>query len=80
MPDGFGKPLTREDVTYALGISTETLDRLIDLGLFPDAMFITERTKGWVQEDVRSYLYLRGRCGSKTPKTGGKESEKARGE
>lgn len=70
------KPLTREDVLYALGIGSDTLERLIEMGYFPDAMFITERTKGWTDKDVDAYLYLRGRCGQKAPRTGVKEVEK----
>lgn len=70
------KRLSKEDVLYALGIGEDTLNRLIELGLFPDAMFITERTKGWTDKDVKSYLYIRGRCGSRVPKTGKKEDEK----
>lgn len=59
-PDG---PLEEVDVARALGISADTLRRLIEDGYFPDAMYVSERTRGWLPEDVKSYLHLRGRIG-----------------
>lgn len=60
-------PLEEIDVARALGISVDTLQRLIDAGEFPAAFQITERSKGWLQKDVKAYLHLRSR-GCKTPK------------
>ena len=60
-------PLEEIDVARALGISVDTLQRLIDGGEFPPAVQITERSKGWLPKDVKAYLHLRSR-GCKTPK------------
>ena len=61
MRETYGPPLERIDVARALGVSVDTLDRLIARGEFPDAFDITDRTKGWLQKDVDAYLHLRSR-------------------
>lgn len=64
MPDE-NQRLEESEVATALGISVETLRRLIEAQDFPDRIWITDRTGYWVQKDIDTYLYLRTRVGKK---------------
>ncbi len=65
MPDDPNRRLDETEVATALGISVDSLNRLIETKEFPDRIWMTERTGHWVYEDIRCYLYLRARIGPK---------------
>lgn len=75
--DGTTELLTRETVAMRLGVSADSVERLIEEGFFPPALQVTERTGYWLHADVLAFLHLRGRgavkkkIGRESPAGGG---------
>lgn len=63
MPTPEHSLLTAGEVMSQLGIKEAALRKLIRDGLFPASFAVSERKKGWLQQDVDAYLYLRSRIG-----------------
>ncbi|MDE2097212.1 MAG: hypothetical protein KGL39_08190 [Patescibacteria group bacterium] len=72
MPD---EPLTEADVAKRLGISVDSLNRLIATAEFSAGIPVTERTRVWLEMDVLAYLHLKGRILERKPTKEGKKSE-----
>lgn len=65
MPDDLPRLMDETEVAAALGLSIDTLRRLIEASEFPAAVPVSEGTRKWFPEDIRAYLYLKGRVGQK---------------
>lgn len=53
--------LTKAEVAAYLALSEDTIDRLVERGLFPTAIYLTPKNKVWGWMDVVAYLHLLGR-------------------
>jgi predicted DNA-binding transcriptional regulator AlpA len=82
--DGCDRTLNDGQVAAALGVSTDTLKQMVKDGQFPESVYVTARTRGWLPKDVESFLYLRSRMGRPPAKLewsqGKKSSEHPPGE
>jgi predicted DNA-binding transcriptional regulator AlpA len=57
--------LDEAEVAAALGVSVDTLRRLVEEGEFPDGIPVTDRNRKWVEKDIAAYLYMRSRVRKK---------------
>ncbi len=57
--------LSAEQTARSLGVTEKTLRKMVRAGMFPDSFPTSDGRRYWIGRDVKAFLYLRSRIGTR---------------